>query len=270
MQIALNDVEKYIYNTFKTSVDFINTQTDLSPNNKVVDNCIHNLMDISLNYSANNDNCDNLIRHFKKGGIVNKFRDIFCRSIIEREKYFGRKFLSIKNMSYEDLKLFWDFDKNNHLVSREKDLIDTYTKGVKDIVFIGSGPIPLTGIILDNLSKGTYKIDLVDKDEESQQIAAGYCNKFSNNMNFIIGEAIEQKYSKYDLAIVASMLIGKQEVVKKLYNNGVKYIIARDAKNISQLFHEPINVSKIKGYRVVSFSSGGGKSVNSSYLLERI
>ncbi|MFV0627256.1 MAG: nicotianamine synthase family protein [Alphaproteobacteria bacterium] len=266
----LNLVEQDIFNIFKNTNLVLSTQKDFSPYNKVINTYLTNLINDSLVCNTHICNhCHNLMNKFCQCNLAESLRNISYKSEVEMEKFWGKKFSEISNITYENLKDFWYFKQYENITAQEKTLIDLCENNIKKIAFVGSGSLPLTAVILDYISKHEYEIDLVDLDIEAIEISKNYCSKISLNLNFICSDCLEVDYSKYDLVFVASMIPCKKQLIEKIYNQDVQKIIVRDAEKLSQLFYTPVNFEDFGKYQVQKYISGNEMSINSSYLLTK-
>ncbi|MDD4557240.1 MAG: nicotianamine synthase family protein [Alphaproteobacteria bacterium] len=266
----LSLIEQDIFNVFNKTNIILSAQKDFSPDNNIINTYLTNLINDSLVCNKFMcENCPNLMNKFCQCNLTNSLRDISYKSEVEMEKFWGKKFANLSNISYESLKSFWYFKQYHHITSQEKSLIDLCENKISKIAFIGSGSLPLTAVILDYISDNKYEIDLIDLDAEAIEISKIYCSKISPRLNFICSDCLEVDYSTYDLVFVASMIPCKQELIEKIYNQNVQKIIVRDAEKLSQLFYTPVNFEDFGNYKVQKYISGDEMSVNSSYLLTK-
>lgn len=265
----LNLIEQDIFNIFNNTNLILSTQKDFSPYNNVINTYLTNLINDSLVCNQICSQCSNLMDKFCKCKLADSLRNISYKSEVEMEKFWGKKFSEISNITYENLKDFWYFKQYENITAQEKSLIDICENNIKKIAFVGSGSLPLTAVILDHIGNHQYQIDLVDMDAEAIEISKAYCSKVSSNLNFICSDCLEVDYSKYDLVFVASMIPCKKELIEKIYDQNVEKIIVRDAEKLSQLFYTPVDFSDFGKYQVQKYISGNEMSINSSYLLTK-
>ena len=153
-------------------------------------------------------------------------------------------------------------------MNHENELIESLNIKDPKIVFIGSGPLPISSIILKK--NKNYDITLIDKDKDALEVSKKLCDKLELKFNFIHCDAINGDYKNYDIIFIASMVTPKLDLVKKLYDDKLKYILIRDAKGFSQLFYEKLDDDIFKYYKIIKQTHRHGESVNNSYILERI
>ena len=123
----------------------------------------------------------------------------------------------------------------------------------------------MTGIMLSHM-RGA-KVDLIDIDRNAIDMSCKMCEGRCENMSFICKSAVEVDYSKYDAVFVASMVRGKEELMDKLYKDGVEFVVIRDASGFSELFYEKLDDYIFDKYKIKDSMAANGATINSSYLL---
>ncbi len=257
-----------VFDIIKDSYNTLALQQNLSPTNKIVRETLDRLTCVCLGANCSCHICQSVLKACNENDMYSKLQNIYYQSELEMEQHWGNKFSDIEDITFEDLKQFYRFEKSLKVMQRELNLIKECPLPMKNIAFAGSGPFPMSALILDHLSNHAFNLDLIDYDPKAIEISSKYCNKITNNVNFIQANALELDYQKYDLVFIANMIIGKKELTQKLYDANVKYIIARSTENLSQLFYKPTNLKDFELYNFQKVEHGNNVSLSSSYLLK--
>jgi hypothetical protein len=261
--------ESEIINLINESYSILSKQKDLSPKNETVNKTLSSLV---LNL-IDKDNlpcayCDRIMCNDKVAPCITPIRNCCQAAECEMEKYWSDYLSKKADLSFETLKEFWYFDQYYHIALKENRFIDELSIENPNFVFIGSGPLPMSGIILNKIKN--FDITLVDIDSNAIAMSEKLCSKLSKNIAHICSDAVELDYKNYDLVFVASMVSNKPKLMKKLHEDKVKHIIIRDAKGFSKLFYEALEDEIFEYYRIKDTSPADGLTINTSYLLERI
>lgn len=266
-EIKMN-ADKILYNIKDSYNKLSSLKQDRYQNSKAIKDVLDDLTDTCLQANCMCNICQTVLKSCNDNNIDKELQDIFYQSEIEMEQSWGERFASIENITFDDLKQFYRFNKSLLVAKRELGFIKDCGSTIKKIAFIGSGSFPMSALILDHISDHAFDIDLIDYDPTAIKISSKYCTKLSNKFSFIESKAIDIDYKNYDLVFIANMIIGKKELVDKLHKTGVKFIIARSTENLSQLFYKPTDLNDFKPYVMQKIEHGTNISLSSSYLYQ--
>lgn len=260
--------EPEIISLIDNSYRILRTQNDYSPNNQTINNVLGKLVLSLIDKNGLSEKfCNKVLSDKRIAPSILPIRSLCQKAECEMEKFWSKRFSNLGRNEFEKLKEFWYYQQYYQITVNEKSFIDTHNPNAKNIAFIGSGPLPMTAIILKHLKD--YNLDLIDKDSKAIALSQEMCKNLYPDINFICGDAMENNYKKYDIVFVASMVTNKIKLIEKLYNDRVKHIIVRDAEKFSQLFYEKLDTDIFRKYKIKDFISGDKLTINSSYLLER-
>lgn len=140
----------------------------------------------------------------------------------EMEKHYALKIINSKNPKKE-LEKFKYYKNYLDLIKLEYLNISYYSK-IKNIIFTGSGPLPLSGIIL--AEEYNLNVTLLENDIEAFKISKELVKILSlkNKIKIINEDAyFFKEYHKYDCIFIAAMVenINKKKIdfVNELYTN---------------------------------------------------
>jgi hypothetical protein len=163
------------------------------------------------------------------------------------ENYWAEKFLSYDVLSPDHLKEFWYYNNYEALWSLEKHLIGPMTQS--HIVFLGSGPLPLTAIIAA-LQDPSYQITCVDYDSNACVVSQKLIAKLglSDQINVVESMATHYNFSVDDFVICASLIKDKTELYDTMWEKGVTDFVVRDAEGSYCFLYEPSPLPEKKYY----------------------
>lgn len=182
----------------------------------------------------------------------------------EMEKYWARHLIG---RPVCDLAEFWYFPEYTELCSAELDLFKTRHK-FDQISFLGSGALPLTAFLLARHCPDT-KIVCVDMDEE----ACGLSEKLSRKLGLQgqvdvnCMDALKYAPVQNELVICASLLQGREQIYRNLYNHDGALIV-RDSEGPYQYLYKAAELPMPR-FREIAKTTINPKRINTSRYFER-
>lgn len=262
--MSKTDIVKLIDETYS----ILSVQEDYSPRNMTLNLALGNFVTTLLKENTSTEEyCENIMHDEKVAPYISNLRNMCQKAECEMEKFWAKYFENTPDLSFSSLKDFWYYKQYKQIVKNENDLIEKNCPEAQNVAFIGSGPLPMSAIILNKLKN--RNIDLIDRDNNAIDCSKKICSKLCATCKLHCDSAINIDYKKYDLVFVASMVQDKISLFDKLYDDGVKYIIVRDAEKFSKIFYDKLENELFNKYEVAGFVPGDDLTVNSSYLLKR-
>lgn len=260
--------ESQLVNLIQGAYEILKIQKDFSPANPIVKKTLTELTQTLIEQNnAEEGFCNAVLTNKGVCNCICTLRDCCQLAEFENEVFWVKHFIDKGYRSVDELKVFPEFNRYYQIFLNEKGLIEKNGIPGKNLIFVGSGPLPMTGIMITHFTD--YIVDLADWNAQAIELSKQVCANLCPNMRIIHNDALAIDYSGYDVVFIASMLINKKALIDKLYNTGVKYIVIRDAKKFSQLFYEQLDNDIFLKYRIKEVLGSQGKVLNSSYLLER-
>jgi 16S rRNA G527 N7-methylase RsmG len=179
----------------------------------------------------------------------------YCgKAEFELETNFVEWLLNKTKLQFRDLHEFEYFNNYQELTNWEHEKILIHSnKSPKKILFIGSGPFPLTGILLGQISD--YEITLLDRDSSAIKLSKSLIQKLSlQNINIVQNDIRDyQHIADHDVIIVAA-LVGENEIesvniINHIFKQANKktLIIARTTHGEREVLYRKINTDKLLG-----------------------
>ena len=195
---------------------------------------------------------------------------------------------SSNGWTFDNLEEFWYFQNYLDLAQKEINLFMTknasegnyFEKCSKDsenpeIIFAGSGALPLSAIIMSKLTG--CSITLLDMDEEAANLSEKLVNKLNLPITVKRGNAQTFDYTGYKIVFIASLIPEKEICFKQASNYKVPFVATRGADGLSELLYEDVNINQLTEH-LSSLESevctskklpSDDKNINSTYLFDR-
>lgn len=149
---------------------------------------------------------------------------------------------------------------------------DSHTEKLP-IIFVGSGPMPLSAIILHQLSD--VKVICIEMDSIAYD-ASCYLHErlgLEDKVTVVMGNGSEFNYSSYSQIFVASLVRNKMEVLERIIQTASDPLVAiRTAEGMKQIMYEAIDESHLnkQGWRILGRTCPKENLViNSTLFIER-
>lgn len=260
--------KKAIVKLIDETYNILKQQKDYSPKNMTVNLALGRFVETLLEKNKSSKSyCNKVMSDEKVAPFIDSLRNMCQKAECEMESFWAKYFENTPDLSFSCLKDFWYYKQYKQIIKNESSMIETHSLNIKNVAFIGSGPLPMSAIILNN--RKNINIDLIDRDNLAIERSKKICEKLCSSCHLFCESAINIDYKKYDLVFVASMVEDKIALFNKLYNDDVKYIIVRDAEKFSEIFYHKLEPKLFEKYAIKDFIKGDDLTVNSSYLLKR-
>lgn len=159
------------------------------------------------------------------------------------EYYWAEKFCENNAITQLDLENFWYWENYQGLVDGETpNFPKTQYQANESICFVGSGPLPLTAIVL-NQKTGT-KITCVDIDPVACDISRELIGKagYSDRIEVVCADGADYGYRTHPAILIASLVPNKADVVTRIKETAKTPCIAlRSAEHLHTLLYNPVN-----------------------------
>ncbi|MUT68240.1 nicotianamine synthase family protein [Paenibacillus sp. NEAU-GSW1] len=142
------------------------------------------------------------------------------------------------------------------------------------IVFVGSGPMPLSPIILHLFSNMEVVCLEMDADAYDASVSLLEHLGLGNKVTVVMTNGSEFDYRSYNRIFVASLVRNKQAVLERIRRTSLDPLVAvRTAEGMKQIMYEAIDESLLKneGWRIVARTSPDENLViNSTLFLNKL
>lgn len=222
----------------------LNIYDDLTPRDEV-NKVFSELVDICLN-TCSTKSCE-ILNNENVRKILKSLNRICSSGEYCLEGYWAKRFLEQDNIQLDEFIYY----KNYLDLSHEEYF--QFQKNSKKILFVGSGPLPMTAVVL--VKQYGLSVDCIDIDFESIEISKKLIDKigFTDKIKFIHTDILDfYNFDDYGNIILAALVgedsIGKNEIINHIINNtqDSQRLIIRSSENLKTLLYPSVDVSKIK------------------------
>jgi nicotianamine synthase len=206
---------------------------------------------------------------------IKKLRDLSSVAEYEMELYWAKKILDSKNGNKE-LEKFWYYRNYEQLVDLEHSNIICLYKKIRNVLFIGGGPLPLTAIVL--CRKYNLRCTILEKDPSSYSVSVNLIEKIGlSNMIKVVNMDAENYsgYGKFDIIYLAAM-VGHDEKAKSTVISLIhdklqkgKVLLCRSSHGTRKLLYTPVAKKLLKEVNPVLEVRPYNSIINSFFILQK-
>jgi hypothetical protein len=226
------DAIEFVKQVHKT----LSKQTDLSPNNPIVTDCAKRFIEFLR--ATYREEWASLLPDTPELAQITGHLPLLCgQAECQMEKWWCRRLIGYRDISFNGLAEFWYFENYRSLVTAELALLGPAIAG--RALFLGSGALPLTAVLLARLLPG-LSVRCVDNDPEACELSRILVRRLGmeERTTIIQGRAEDVRFQANDVVICASLLEAPG-LYDTLAKNGVKTIIIRDTEGLFRLCYKP-------------------------------
>jgi len=163
--------------------------------------------------------------------LLQHFYEVFETNL---EEEFVNDFLNGR----KDIRDYLLYNRFVDLITNEKNLAKISEKDC--VLFIGSGPLPITAILLSKFTKCT--VDCYDKNKQFANISVRVIEtlSLSEKIKIYNGKGEELSEKKYSVIIIALLAKPKDKILQNIWNETIKgtKVICRTSDGIREVFYE--------------------------------
>lgn len=232
----------YAIRTIEDAYKVLSEEEDLSPRNPAVNDTLSRLVQtLSKDYSDDDVNrilLDPRVREMR-GHMLEKL----AQAESAMELYWAKEFSKHTTITQEDMERFWYWENYSDLVGVESKHIPNqiYTPG-ESICFVGSGPLPLTAIVL-NQQTGR-NVTCVDIDPAACEASSIFLKKagYDKSIRVVCANGAEYNFEKHPAVLIASLVPNKNDVVRRICETHATPCIGlRSAERLHTLLYDPVD-----------------------------
>jgi hypothetical protein len=216
----------------------------------------------ALEETKRNRICDSIPEETKK--ILN---DRYCEWETILEARFAQRILNLEVTDYKEYPLY---DRFRNLISKELHLLEPGS--YQSILFIGSGPFPITAILLHQFTG--KKIDCLERDAEAVQVSRNVLKALGLDKQIQVhygrGETFD--FGGYDVILNALLAKPKWSIMKNIRNRcstSVK-VLCRTSHGLRRLLYETTASNALHGFRTLGMQRAGyNDTISTLYLVSK-
>lgn len=190
--------------------------------------------------------------------------DAYCEWETDLENRFADSIVNGEASRINEYKLY---DRFFHLLSKEIRLLKDHR--YEKILFIGSGPFPITAILLAILT-GRH-VDCLDKNEQSAETSRKVLEKLgmSDKITVYAGDGSTFPVEQYDVILNALLAKPKASIMKNVRRHGKTCVrtLCRTSFGLRELIYESTPRIAVTGFDEMNRQVAGNDDTISTYLL---
>lgn len=256
--------------------ELLKLQTDLTPNNPIVNATLSSLIG-SSGYGFTERDVATILQNERLRAITPSLREICGRAEYEMECYCAERMVLPNGQ--KPLSAYTDFNTFLYMKNYEA-LVDLELKALgwpkkqpvldrttESMAFIGAGPLPISAILF-HLRTG-IPVTCIDSDPRACELGRDLINhlartqparfgKLTTGMHYVQANGAEHDYITHPLIFIASLVAQKDDVRQRILRttDTQTTIIIRSAEGLSELFYTP-------------YGTAGGQEDHNFYLVNK-
>jgi Nicotianamine synthase protein len=190
----------------------------------------------------------------------------------EMERSWGEKFCSRSSLTVDDFSEFIYWDCYCHLVAGELQHLSLCPKAgaARAIAFVGSGPLPLSAIIMH--ARTGMKVTCIDVDPRACRLARELgCKAGFADIAVECADGAEFDFTNHPVAFIASLVPEKTRVVRRIRETCPHALVAlRSVEGLCTLLYEAVDEEELNaaGCRFVSRTVHNPQVINTTLFYE--
>lgn len=262
----------------RESNELLQKELDLSPANHAVKNIVSQLtLQLRSRYSP--EEIQSVLSHEYIRMNQRPLRDMLSEAEFLAELTDSRIICNSEHSVVDALKGLPAWTIYRALVSQELSTLHPFIRErdraeKEPIIFVGSGPMPLSSIILHQLSE--TNVTCLEMDSVAYDASCFLLERLglTDKVTVVMQNGAEFDYSSYSQIFVASLVRNKKEVLERIIHTAADPLVAvRTAEGMRQIMYEAIDESDLikQGWRILGRTCPEENLViNSTLFLERV
>lgn len=204
----------------------------------------------------------------KRNNMLLLFQQIFEKFETNLEADFARLLINknkgIKKTLISDYPIYY-----RYIISLKNEIKLAKINSKDKVLFVGSGPFPITAILIHELTHS--QVDCVEINKNSAKLSKKVIDHLnhSDSINIINKDALTIDYSDYTVIVIAILAKPQDKLLESIWKqiSPGSRIIYRTANLIRQAFYEKTKANILKKYHPFEKGRIGDKRTISSVLL---
>lgn len=263
--------EKNLIALVRDTFNRLACQTDLSPQNPVVNETLTRYVDTIIRADEVIADKDAVLNDPAVRGLMDDMMRLLSRAEFAMEDHFAKLLSEGGKMPLSGLNRFWYRANYKALVENEVDGIRNFAKDThqdpRPMAFVGSGPLPLSAVDYYLLTGKSCVCIEMDED------AARNSRKLIENIGLddvitvVQQDGREADYSPYSMIFVAALVGNKDQVLDRIHDTASHAMIGvRSADGLKKLLYAQVDIGSVeqRGFSHCGTTYGTPQAVNST------
>ncbi|MFB5662437.1 nicotianamine synthase family protein [Alteribacillus sp. HJP-4] len=261
-------LEEHITETYLQAYDTLNEEEDLSPKNPIINQTLTHLV-MTLSVPADETISRKVLTHPHIQKIRPQMLALLSEAESAMECYYAMHFLNTAR-SIDDLTHFIYWNNYKSLIAKEFSIGREIVKP-KRITMIGSGPLPITAILM--AERWNIPVRCLDIDPFSHLLGKQLLSSLdcSAQLEHEQNDGAIADYEHDDLTFIASLVPDKEKIIRRIAQSNADGAIAiRSAEGLHRLLYEPVDPLeyKVAGYNYINATKADSDSINTTIFIK--
>lgn len=210
-----------------------------------------------------------------KSADITKLQNLSAEAESEMEIYWAERIIASED-PHKELLNFWYYKNYTDLVELEYQHFSMFNKDVRDVLFAGGGPLPLTAILL--CQKHGLSCTVLENNKESYDLGCKLITSLGLEKKITIQHIDAQEYSDYaifDVVYIASLVgttsLSKHEIIISTHNKMKKgaLLLCRSSHGARTLLYVPVPDITLECLTSVTEVKPSNSIINSFIILQK-
>lgn len=261
--IFIEPTVEEVLEVYENAYNILKSAEDKSPRNEKVNKALYSLVNTVLAFEDKR-NTEKILND----SIVQKnqihMRNLLSKAESEMEKFFTEKFLLNQQLTLATVKEFLYWKCYESLVEIERFGLEKITTTLPtSMAFVGSGPLPLTALLWQFVTKG--EVICLECDSDAVKQSAKLIKRLGKEDNIKVVEAdgCLFDYQGLDFVMIASLVPNKNEIMKQISSTAENALIGiRNVEDLHTLLYEPLKEEELKGFHLLHQTKATKETIN--------
>ncbi len=267
--IATHPLVQLVLDTY----EILNRESDLSPANSVINDVLSRLVRTVCEFHGLK-NSSAILKHRNIQSVLPHFHALLSKAEGLMEKYYATQLSRYDTVSLGELIRFMYWENYVTLVREEMNVLQKVMPEYhgKPIAFIGSGPLPLSAILLHIYTKSP--VACLDLDSEAVSLSRKLIEKLDlqDCVQVVETAGEEADYESYPIVYIASLVQNKASIFERIFSTRSEALLAvRSTEGVYQLLYDPVSSNDIQqaGLKVLAKTTANQHMINTTLFLTR-
>ncbi|WP_285765819.1 nicotianamine synthase family protein [Peribacillus sp. SI8-4] len=240
--------QEKIIHTYVEAYQTLQQEADLSPGNPIINRVLSELVSV-ISKPLDQHLAEEILHLDEIQSIRSGMLAKLAIAEALMEEYYAESYVG-KVRTLEDFRSFLYWRNYQELIQTEINELQKVKSGIRSFAFVGSGPLPLSPLLLQH--ELGANMTCLDIDEQAYSLGRRIIQQLEGEATaeYVLNDGALHDYREFDLIWIASLVPNKADILKRIYQTQPEAIVAiRSADGIHQLLYEPVDATKFHGVR---------------------
>ncbi|MGE6376133.1 nicotianamine synthase family protein [Peribacillus muralis] len=240
--------QEKIIHTYVGAYDTLRKEADLSPDNKIINRVLSELVSV-ISKPLDQHLATEILIHDEiqsiRGNMLAKLN--IAETLME--EHYAKSYAG-KITNLEDFHTFLYWENYKELIQTEMKELRKVKDEIRSFAFVGTGPLPLSPLLLQQ--ELGANMTCLDIDEQAYSLGKRIIKQLEGEAtsDYVLKDGAFHDYGEFDLVWIASLVPNKEEILERIFQTKPEAIVAiRSVDGIHQLLYEPVDATKFRNVK---------------------